>query len=149
MIARGRIGNHGRRGRDDFSTDTMARSTTSIGLVLIAHGSRYPRANEELVDVANSLRRRGFPHVFPAYLEIASPDIVSAGLACAETGVARIVLLPYFLSAGRHAITDLEAARTELARRLPRIEFLLADPLGPHPLLEEILLERVSSVVPE
>ena len=37
---------------------------------------------------------------------------------------------------------DLTAARDELARRHPNVTFVLAEPLGRHPLLAEVVVER-------
>ena len=115
----------------------------NLALVLIAHGSRRAEANRELLTVADGLRRRGFEQVHPAYLELTSPTIAEAGRAAVAAGADQVLLLPYFLSAGRHALDDLEAARLELIGAFPNVRFLLAGPLGPHPLLEEILIARV------
>jgi hypothetical protein len=38
---------------------------------------------------------------------------------------------------------DLTAARSELAARHPDVEFLLGPPLGPHPLLDALVLTRI------
>ena len=57
----------------------------------------------------------------------------------------RVLMVPYFLSAGVHLLRDLTAARDELARRHPGVEFRLGPPLGPHPLLDELVAERIAS----
>ena len=44
---------------------------------------------------------------------------------------------------------DLTAARDRLAARFPAVEFRLAEPLGRHPLLLEVVEERVSRAVKE
>jgi sirohydrochlorin ferrochelatase len=80
--------------------------------------------------------------VEPSFLELAEPDIEAAGARCVEQGAGRVVLVPYFLSAGVHVRRDLAAARDRLAARFPRVEFRLAEPLGPHPLLTEIVVQR-------
>jgi len=114
-------------------------------LLLIAHGSREPEANADLTRLAQELRRSGqFAHVEPAYLELATPGIDAGAANCVRADVRRVVLLPYFLSASVHVRRDLTAARERLAARFPAIEFLLAEPLGPHPLLTEIVLQRVA-----
>lgn len=112
-------------------------------LLLIAHGSRRPEANADLDHLAGALRARGeFLLVQPSYLELCEPGIVAGGELCVAAGAGRVVMLPYFLSAGKHVTEDLTAARDELAQRHPRVAFLLAEPLGRHPLLAEIVLER-------
>jgi sirohydrochlorin ferrochelatase len=53
-----------------------------------------------------------------------------------------VVLVPYFLSAGVHVRRDLTEARAKLASRFPAVDFRLAEPLGRHPLLLEVVAER-------
>src|SRR5205085_4231450 len=110
---------------------TATVMTTAI--LLIAHGSRHEPANDDLRHVAESLRARGREIVVASYLELAGPGIADGGRACVAAGARRVVLLPYFLSAGVHVRRDLSAARDELAREFPGVEFVLAEPLGRHP----------------
>jgi sirohydrochlorin ferrochelatase len=112
-------------------------------LLLIAHGSRRPEANADLGYVADALRGRGrYPVVRVAYLELADPDIAAGGAACVADGAAEVILLPYFLSPGVHVAEDLTAARDELAARFPGVRFALAEPLGRHPLLLDVVEDR-------
>ena len=57
-----------------------------------------------------------------------------------------MILLPYFLSAGIHVRRDLTAARQRLAECFPRVDFRLAEPLGKHPLLIDVVAERARAV---
>ncbi|MCS7045699.1 MAG: CbiX/SirB N-terminal domain-containing protein [Gemmataceae bacterium] len=115
----------------------------TTALLLIAHGSRNPEANEDLAHVARELRRRDlYPIIEIAYLEIAQPTIPEGGRRCVEAGARRVILVPYFLSPGVHARDDLQAHRDQLAAAHAEAEFLVAEPLGRHPLLIEIVLER-------
>lgn len=112
-------------------------------LLLIAHGSRQAEANADLHYVAEELRKRGdYALVAVAFLELAEPDIVTAGQACVAEGVERVVLLPYFLSAGVHVRRDLQDYHKRLAKEHPRVKFLLGEPLGRHPLLVELAALR-------
>lgn len=111
-------------------------------LLLIAHGSRQEEANADLLHVAAELRERGWPIVTPSFLELAEPDIEEGGVRCVEQGAERVILVPYFLSAGVHVRRDLAAARTKLATRFPTLDFRLAEPLGRHPLLLDVVAER-------
>src|SRR5690242_2976861 len=100
---------------------------SATALLLIAHGSRRPEANADLDHLAGVLRARGeFAPVQPAYLELCEPGIVAGGDRCVAAGATRVVLLPYFLSAGVHVVEDLSAARDELTRRYPGVTFVLA-----------------------
>jgi sirohydrochlorin ferrochelatase len=112
-------------------------------LLLIAHGSRNAEANDDLHHLAVELRQRGeYALVEPAYLELAEPDIAGGAARCVAQGAERVVLLPYFLSAGVHVRRDLASARAELSCAYPHVEFRLAEALGPHPLLLDIVSER-------
>src|SRR5271165_2095577 len=101
-------------------------------LLLIAHGSRHPEANADLDHVARGLAERGHAIVIASFLELASPTIDEGGRMCVEHGAGRVVLTPYFLSAGVHVRRDLAEARDNLARRFPDVEFRLSEPLGRH-----------------
>lgn len=129
---------------EDHSGSAPSEKTA---LVLIAHGSRRPEANDDLRRIAERLRSSGRTGVIATFLELAEPDIVSGGEAMVADGATTVVLAPYFLSAGRHVATDLEEARAELARRHPDRRFLLAGPLGPDPALEALLLRRVDEAL--
>jgi sirohydrochlorin ferrochelatase len=112
-------------------------------LLLIAHGSRQEEANADLYHVQAALRGRGtFAVVEAAFLELAEPDIDAGAARCVAQGAERVVLLPYFLSAGVHVRRDLVEARQRLASRYPQVRFRLAEPLGQHPLLLEVVAER-------
>lgn len=118
-------------------------SERRTALLLIAHGSRRPEANADLEFVAGQLRaRERYPIIQIAYLELAEPDIEAGGALCAERGATQVILLPYFLSPGKHVVEDLAAARDKLSKRFPHVHFALAEPLGRHPLLLEVLEER-------
>src|SRR5262245_46086417 len=123
---------------------------TPTAVLLIAHGSRRAEANADLEHVAETLRGQGdYVHVQPTYLELCEPDIVAGGGKCVATGARRVVVLPYFLAAGVHVAEDLTAARDELATRHPDVEFLLAEPLGRHPLLIDVVADRVRQAIGE
>lgn len=115
----------------------------TTALLLIAHGSRQEEANTDLLFVASGMRGRGWPIVEASFLELAEPDIAAGGARCVEQGAERVILVPYFLSAGVHVRRDLSEARAKLAQRFPAIDFRLAEPLGQHPLLLEVVAERV------
>jgi sirohydrochlorin ferrochelatase len=112
-------------------------------LLLIAHGSRRPEANADLEFVAAAMRDRGrYAVVRVAYLELAEPTIADGAAACVADGADAVVMVPYFLSAGVHVRQDLAAARDGLAARFPGVAFRLAEPLGRHPLLLDVVDER-------
>src|SRR5215218_2819617 len=119
-------------------------SAEQTAVLLIAHGSRHAPANDDLHQLAARLAAQGnYAIVEPSFLELAEPDIAAGGRRCVERGATRVLLVPYFLSAGVHLLRDLTAARDALRRRHPGVEFRLGAALGPHPLLERLVAERI------
>lgn len=122
----------------------MPPSEPLSAVLLIAHGSRRSEANEDLRQLAGILRAKGvYPIVETAYLELAEPDISRGGALCVDQGATRVKMLPYFLSAGSHVADDLERFRQELSQSFPQVLFELCPPLGIHPLMVEIVLDRL------
>ncbi len=116
-------------------------------VLLIAHGSRQQAANRDLAELVDRLEASGqYPIVEGCFLELVEPDLPTGGDRCVARGARRVLLIPYFLSAGVHLERDLTAARDELSRRHPRVQFDLAAPLGPHPLLDQLVAIRIREV---
>mgnify|MGYP002381446411 CR=1 FL=1 len=119
-----------------------AHATTAV--LLIAHGSRHQPANQDLFDLAARLEAVGeAPIVEACFLELAPPDIPSGASRCVERGASRILMVPYFLGMGVHLVRDLNEARRLLSESYPQVRFLLGPSLGPHPLLDELVICRV------
>ena len=123
----------------------MATETDkSTAVLLIAHGSRRQEANDDLLRLADAVRKRDrYQTVEVAYLEIADPTIPEGARRCIEQGACRILMLPYFLSAGAHVVNDLMRHQQELASEFPDVSIELCRPLGLHPLLIEVVLQRL------
>lgn len=128
-----------------MTCDTTSGASSSVAVLLIAHGSRRAEANDDLVKLAELIATRGpYGFVEVSYLEIAKPTILEGGRTCVARGAAQILMLPYFLSAGVHVVNDLEESRRQLATEFPGIEFRLCPHLGLHPLMAEIVLARLN-----
>lgn len=117
----------------------------SRAILLVDHGSRKEEANAQLEAVAEALRRRaGDARVRVAHLELAEPSIGDAVEACAADGVTDLVLLPWFLGPGRHTAHDIPEQAAAAARRHPTLRLRIAEPLGLHEKLVDVLLERAA-----
>ena len=113
-------------------------------VLLIAHGSRRPEANADLVKLAELLAEdRPGEIIETSYLELAEPDIPTGGERCVQRGAKAVRMLPYFLSAGAHVVEDLRQHQSELSTRFPHVEFQLCPHLGLHPLMVEIVRQRL------
>lgn len=117
----------------------------SSAILLIAHGSRLAAANTDLVRVAELLRPRVAGSIVEvAYLELARPTIPTGLERCVKQGATSIKMLPYFLSSGAHVAEDLEELRRQFVQRHPSVTCLLCRPLGLHPKLIDVLLDRLN-----
>jgi sirohydrochlorin ferrochelatase len=126
---------------------TVAPNSDRTAVLLIAHGSREPSANDDLLGLAGRLAALGtYPIVEACFLELTEPDIPTGGERCVARGATRVLLVPYFLSAGVHLRRDLTAARDELTRRHPQVEFRLGAALGPHSLLDQLVEARIREI---
>jgi sirohydrochlorin ferrochelatase len=123
--------------------EELESSSPKTALLLIAHGSREENANADLYYLVEQLRKNGrHPIVEASFLELVEPDIGQGGGRCVALGAERVILVPYFLSAGVHVTRDLSEACRKLTAQHPQVEFRLAEPLGRHPLLLQIVTER-------
>jgi sirohydrochlorin ferrochelatase len=114
----------------------------SNGIVIFAHGSSVPSANEAVKMVADAAAAAGsFAHVETAFLE-AKPDLAEAVARLAESGVRKILVVPYFLTLGIHLQRDLPAIVEQLAQTYPNVEIRVTPPLDGHPALQQVLLDR-------
>lgn len=125
-------------------TTDRAEPMPPTAVLLIAHGSRRAEANADCIALAGRIAAGSdFMRVQPAFLELAEPDIAGGAGLCLAAGARRVLMVPYFLSEGVHLRRDLTAARDELAARHPGVAFVLGPPLGPHPLLDRLVGERI------
>jgi sirohydrochlorin ferrochelatase len=130
---------------------TAVENHKKTAVLVIAHGSRQQAANDDLSELVKRLADQGdYPIVEGCFLELAEPDLPTGGEKCVARGATRVLLIPYFLSAGVHLQRDLTAARDDLGRRHPGVQFRLGPPLGPHPLLDRLVVTRIRELdVPE
>ena len=120
------------------------RTIPQTAVLLIAHGSRREAANRDLVELAELVQARDeYDLVEVSYLELAQPTILDGGRRCVQRGAVRVLMLPYFLSAGVHVVTDLEESRQQLTQEFPQVQFSLCPHLGLHPLMADIVLARL------
>ena len=113
-------------------------------ILLVDHGSQRAVANAQLGRIAEHLRERTPSCVVEiAHMEIAPPNIAAGIAACAAGGAEEIVVLPYFLGAGRHTSETIPTLVEQAARAHPNLEIRIAAPLGIHPKLVDVILDRV------
>jgi len=115
------------------------------GFVVFAHGSQVEAANEAVRAVSARIAATlgaGDTIVETAFLELGKPNLADAVESLIERGAARVVVIPYFLTLGRHVERDLPAIVREISKRHDGIAIEITPPLDGHPALLEIVLER-------
>ncbi len=114
---------------------------------LFAHGSRLEEANDAVRRAAESLAASWGAPVEPSFLELAEPDLAGAVSRLAAAGASRIVVVPYFLTLGRHMQADLPRIVEGLRSIHTNVEIRIAEPLDGHPALLEALRDRAQQAL--
>lgn len=117
-------------------------------VLLVDHGSRRAEANALVDDLARALGGRVDRIFHTAHLELAEPSIAQGIDACVADGATEITVLPCFLAPGRHTIEDVPGEATEAAARHRGVIVRIADPIGTHPMLVDLLLDRLREAEP-
>jgi sirohydrochlorin ferrochelatase len=121
----------------------------NLALLIIDHGSRRQEANDMLPQVARLVREMSDLRIVHfAHMELAEPTIQQGFDRCVADGADEVIVHPYFLSPGRHSRADIPRMVKEAAAKHQPIRFRITEPLGIHPKIGELIMERVSKVLP-
>lgn len=119
-----------------------------LAVIIVDHGSRLEASNLSLLDVVELFRSASsFRIVEPAHMEIANPTIAMAFDRCVQQGARFVVVHPYFLAPGKHWQHDIPQLVAEAARQHPNIGYVVSEPLGPHPTMCQIMMERIQQAI--
>ena len=115
----------------------------TTGLILFAHGARDPRWAEPFERLRHKVEamRPGLP-VTLAYLELMTPDLLTACATLVDQGCTRIRIVPIFLGQGGHVRRDLPALAAQVQGLHPAIPIDLATAIGD----DDAVLDRVAAV---
>lgn len=117
-------------------------------LLIVAHGSRRMASNDEVREVARrfDLQEHQFDKVSTAFLELDDPSIPQGLINAIKQGACEIVVLPYFLSAGRHVTEDIPAEVATVQKDYPNVIIKIAPYLGASDRMPKILLAQANEV---
>jgi sirohydrochlorin ferrochelatase len=85
------------------------------------------------------MRTNTFKVVEACFLEIAEPSIPQGIELCAKKGANEIVIMPYFLAAGRHVMEDIPSIVNNEKEKYPNINIRSLPYLGSSPVIVDIL----------
>ncbi|MFC8974009.1 sirohydrochlorin chelatase [[Kitasatospora] papulosa] len=117
---------------------------TSPVLLVIAHGSRDPRHAATVHALTARVRslRPGL-RVETGFLDFNAPSVPGVLERLAAERADEVVALPLLLTRAFHAKSDIPSVLREARSRLPRLRIRQAGVLGPSPLLNAALEQRV------
>lgn len=125
-------------------SELSANRKPITGLIIVDHGSKRRESNQMLeLFVERFAAQSHYTIIEPAHMELAEPSIAMAFDRCVNRGARRVVVMPYFLLPGRHWSSDIPQLTAEAAAKHPGIEFMVAAPLGLHPLMMQIVESRI------
>ena len=117
-------------------------------LVLIAHGSRRQASNQEVMELASRLQQSAgdrYQLIEAGFLEIAEPSIPEAIETCIQSGATSIVVVPYFLAAGRHVAEDIPQIVKPVAEQHPQVTIRISEHIGMSDSMTRLILDSASS----
>lgn len=116
-------------------------------LVVVAHGSRRAASNEEVAEIAGQLAmlvKDEYPLVGVGFLELAEPLIPDSLEKVIAQGATEICVFPYFLSAGRHVVTDVPNEVNVVQNKYPNIPIKMLSYMGALPSLKNFIAEALT-----
>ncbi|MEZ5535177.1 MAG: CbiX/SirB N-terminal domain-containing protein [Thiolinea sp.] len=115
-------------------------------LLIVAHGSRRQRSNDAVAEVTAQVAKAAggrYVKVDCAFLELAEPSIETGIDRCVAAGAGDIVVMPYFLSPGRHVAEDVPGIVQAKQQEYPELNIRLGTYLGAAPDMAGLILETV------
>ncbi|MEF8786221.1 MAG: CbiX/SirB N-terminal domain-containing protein [Haloarculaceae archaeon] len=132
---------------------TASERATSAGLddeavLLVGHGSRREKSNEQVRTLAADLENRLGVPVDAGFLELAEPSIPDAIEGLAET-VSQITVVQLSLFAASHVKTDVPLAVQQARAEYDDLTLNNGAHLGVHPAIVDLLDDRAAAVEAE
>ena len=122
-------------------------SKQDTGILILGHGSRRQEANEEWEQIWK-LFQKAHPDLFVqrGYIEFVNPTLAGGvELLLEEHPLKNIVIVPLFLTTGRHLYQHIPEMIAKIEAKHPNINFVLSDHIGPDRLLLDIIEKRVNA----
>lgn len=115
----------------------------SKALLVVAHGSRREASNDEVRALSGVIAQKAgeeYAMVRTAFLELAEPLIPDGIEECIQAGADEVVVMPYFLSAGRHVARDIPEEVAPKQAQYPDKKIRIAPYLGAADGIAELML---------
>lgn len=120
-------------------------------LIFIGHGSREQSASEEFLSFVEKFKEKNSSsNVHHCFIELEAPLFIDKIFeVCSIPNINSIVLLPLFLFSSRHIKNDLPLIVEKIRRDFPHIEIRSCDTLKSHPVMIDIVMEKIRALSAE
>lgn len=115
-------------------------------LLVVGHGTKDPAGVAGFLALVERVRRRLAADGVDAgggFIELSAPALTEAVAALWDAGHRRVAAVPLVLVGAGHAKGDIPGAMAREMVRHPGLTYAYGRPLGPHPVLLDLLAERV------
>lgn len=102
-------------------------------LLVLAHGSRVEKSNQEIIDFSDQLSEKihsSFDRIEPCFLELTAPRFKDIIAQVAEDGATEVVIYPHFLAEGRHVRDDIPKVVQRFQKHYPEVVVKVEPYLG-------------------
>ena len=119
-------------------------------LVLIGHGTRSAAGVDEFcrfVERVRGLAGEDVPAVDGGFIELSKPSVTEAVARMPVAAHPDMVAVPLVLTAAGHGKGDIPASLARERQRHPGLRWRYGRPLGPHPVLLDLLARRIDAAL--
>jgi sirohydrochlorin cobaltochelatase len=124
--------------------------TSRPPLMLVGHGTSSAAGADEFRRFVERVRSRAgdaVPAVDGGFIELSSPSVTEVVARMPVAAYPDIVAVPLILSAAGHGKGDIPASLARERQRYRRLRWRYGRPLGPHPVLLDLLAQRIDAAV--
>ncbi|MBT5934045.1 CbiX/SirB N-terminal domain-containing protein [Sulfurimonas sp.] len=121
-----------------------------IGIILVAHGSKHKKSNDEFIQLCDSIRVENldkFDFIEHAFLEFEEPTIEMAIKSVHERSIDNVSVYPYFLNSGKHVSVDLPFIISEVETLYPSMKIELLNHFGSSKSILSIISSDLEAVL--
>lgn len=112
--------------------------------LLIAHGSRRSAANDHIINLVKNLEpnRMRVDLVDYAFLEFGDRPPLERVRSLVAKGVTELICFPFFLSTGKHTLTDIPEIKRNIETEFPSVTVLVTRFLGNVTGIEDLIINE-------
>ena len=126
---------------------TLEKDAINAVLMVVGPGAFEPEANAGIAKMTRMIWEGvGFAWAEVSYADTAFPSVAKGLETATRLGYRHIVILPYLLSAGAQ-LEKINTAVSSARSQHPNLQFTQAAPLGAHPEVIAVLIERIAEAL--